>query len=144
MTTAHRRQRGWETQRAVANFFVVHGWPYATDAGAGRPGSDILGVPGVAIEVKARRDFRPLEWVKQAGKAGGGLPVCVHRPDGMGPATVASWPVTMRLEDLITLLKRAGYGDVLGIPHVATWEGVEVDRISMGELHERIGEELNG
>lgn len=110
MTSAHRRQRAWETQRAVAAYFAANGWPFATDAGAGRPGNDILGVPGLGIEVKARRDFSPLAWVKQAGKDGAGLPMCVHRPDGMGPATVAAWPVTMRLEDLVSLLRQAGYG----------------------------------
>jgi hypothetical protein len=113
MTTAHRRQRAWETQRAVAGYLATNGWPFATDVGAGRPGCDILGVPGISIEVKARRDFSPLAWVRQAGKQAG-VPVCVHRPDGMGPATVAQWPVTMRLEDLVTLLRQAGYGSPIG------------------------------
>jgi len=116
MTSTHRRQRGWETQRAVAAYFALNGWPFATDAGAGRPGSDILGVPGLGIEVKARRDFKPLEWVRQAAKGDNGIPMCVHRPDGMGPATVASWPVTMRLEDVVQLLREAGYGDGPLIP----------------------------
>lgn len=111
MTSAHRRQRAWETQRCVALYFSTNGWPYATDAGAGRPGSDILNVPGLCVEVKARRDFSPLAWIKQAAKAGSGLPLVVHRPDGMGPATIADWPVTLRLVDVVGLLRAAGYGD---------------------------------
>jgi len=108
--TAHRKARGAESQRAVAGYLAEHGWPYATDAGAGRQGSDILGVPGLAIEVKARRDFSPLAWIRQADN-GGGLPLCVHRPDGMGPASIADWPVTLRLVDAVRLLRMAGYGE---------------------------------
>lgn len=104
-----RKARGAETQRAVATYLAGNGWPYATDAGAGRQGSDILGVPGLAIEVKARRDLQPLAWVRQAD-TGTGLPLCVFRPDGMGPASIADWPVLMRLSDVVGLLRSAGYG----------------------------------
>lgn len=108
----HRRARGAETQRAVAAYLAEHGWPYATDVGAGRGGIDVLGTPGLGIEVKARRDFEPLAWLRQAVRAAGGaLPLVVHRPDGMGPATIADWPVTLRLADAVTLLRAAGYGD---------------------------------
>jgi hypothetical protein len=105
-----RKARGAETQRAVAAYLAGNGWPYATDAGAGRSGEDILGTPGLSWEVKARRDFRPLEWVRQAGKSAG-LALVAHRPDGMGPASIADWPVTLRLEDVVKLLRAAGYGD---------------------------------
>ena len=106
-----RKRRGAETQRVVALYMAAHGWPYASDAGAGRSGSDILGVPGLAIEVKARADFSPLAWMRQAASGGPGLPLVVHRPNGVGPACVADWPVTLRLEDVVTLLRAAGYGD---------------------------------
>ena len=113
--SASRKVRAAETQRTVAAYLADNGWPYATDAGAGRPGSDVLGVPGLAVEVKARRDLRPLEWVRQADN-GGGLPLCVFRPDGMGPASIEEWPVLIRLADVVRLLRAAGYGDpeVLG------------------------------
>jgi hypothetical protein len=108
MTT--RKSRGAQTQRLIAAHLQTNGWPHATDAGAGRPGSDILGTPGLAIEVKARRDFSPLAWIRQAGQQPG-LPLVIHRPDGMGPATVGDWPVTLKLNDMLTLLRAAGYGD---------------------------------
>lgn len=115
MTSPYRKRRGAETQRAVAEFLAGHGWPHATDAGAGRAGSDILGVPGLAIEVKARRDLSPVEWVRQAA-TGQGLPLCVFRPDGMGTATVGAWPVLMRLSDVVFLLRAAGFGEPEEIP----------------------------
>ena len=110
MTTPSRKRRGAETQTVVAGWLRTRGWPYAESTGAGRTGSDITGVPGLAIEVKARRDFSPLAWIRQA-KTGTGLPFVVFRPDGMGPATVADWPVLLHLDDLTTLLRAAGYGD---------------------------------
>ncbi len=110
MTSPHRKRRGAETQAALAGYLRDHGWPFATDAGAGRQGSDILNTPGLGWEAKARRDFSPLAWIRQADN-GSGVPLCVHRPDGMGPATVANWPVTLRLSDVVTLLRAAGYGD---------------------------------
>lgn len=113
--TDYRKRRGAETQRTVASYLVDNGFPHATDAGAGRNGSDILGTAGLAIEVKARRDYSPMAWLRQAAGAVG-LPLVVHRPDGMGPASVADWPVTFRLEDAVKLLRAAGYGEgeVLG------------------------------
>lgn len=106
---AGRRHRGAQTQAAVALWFRGHGWPYAESTGSGRIGSDITGLPGLACEVKARRDFSPLAWLRQAAR-GAGIPFVVHRPDGMGPASIADWPVTLRLEDFTTLLGEAGYG----------------------------------
>lgn len=108
-TVATRKRRGSETQNVVAEWFAEHGWPYAESAGAGRPGVDILGLVGISVEVKARRGFSPLAWIRQARQQPG-IPLVVHRPDGMGPASVADWPVTMRLTDVTALLHAAGYG----------------------------------
>ena len=107
--TRSRKQRGSQTQTAVAQWFAGHGWPYAESAGAGRQGSDVTGIPGLACEVKARRELRLIPWLRQAA-SGQGLPFVVHRPDGMGPAVIGDWPVTMRLEDFTGLLHAAGYG----------------------------------
>src|SRR6266487_3938419 len=104
--TRSRKRRGSQTQTAAAQWFAAHGWPYAESAGAGRPGSDITGIPGLACEVKARRELRLIPWLRQAA-TGHGLSFVVHRPDGMGPAAIADWPVTMRLEDFTELLHEA-------------------------------------
>lgn len=112
MSAASRKQRGNHTQTLVARWFGRNGWPWAESTGAGRPGVDVTGLPGLACEVKARRDFSPLAWLRQAETATrGGLPFVVHRPDGMGEQSIADWPVTLRLSHFTALLTAAGYGD---------------------------------
>jgi hypothetical protein len=109
--TVTRKRRGAATQTLAAQWFTTHGWPWAESAGAGRQGSDITGLPGLACEVKGRRGFSPLAWIRQARTGNGGLPFVVVRCDGQGPAAIGDWPVILRLTDFTELLQAAGYGD---------------------------------
>lgn len=110
MSNASRKSRGMRTQAVVATWFRDSGFPYAESAGAGRSGSDVIGVPGLKIEVKARRAFSPLAWLKQAKDAPGkGLPFVVFRCDGQGEANVGEWGVLLTLAEMTQLLKDAGY-----------------------------------
>lgn len=111
MTTQARKARGMRTQLVIARHLNRNGWPFAESAGAGRQGSDILGTPDLAIEVKARTGFQPLAWVKQAEAASDGrLPVVIFRCNGQGE-DAARYPAMLRTGDLIRLLHAAGYGD---------------------------------
>lgn len=101
-----------ETQKLVAEA-LRDLFPYAESAGAGRPGRDVLGVPGIAVEVKARRGLDVPAWLRQAVKEAertDDLPILIWRPDGMGPQTVDLWPMTMPFGIGRKLLKEAGYG----------------------------------
>src|SRR5215472_8043714 len=94
-----RKQRGHDTERIVAEWFAANGWPYAEPVGSGRPGTDVTGMPGLLIEVKARRDLNLTGWLAQHRLAP--VPtVLIHRPDGYGAARIAEWPATMRLDVL--------------------------------------------
>jgi hypothetical protein len=107
-----RKARGSATQIIAAAWYARHGFPYCTDAGAGRVGRDLLNMIGLAGEVKARAGFSPLAWVRQAkANAGPDLPFVLLRCNGQGPATVADWPVILRNEDFTRLVRAAGYGD---------------------------------
>lgn len=117
--TQHRKHRGMRSQLLVAEHLRANGWPHASSAGAGRNGVDILETPDIAVEVKARAGLDPLAWVKQAEKdADGRLPFCVFRPNGMGE-TPGRYIAFLRLDDLVALLRAAGYGD----PATDTTEG---------------------
>jgi hypothetical protein len=107
-----RKHRGYRSQRVVAERFADNGFPHAEPVGAGRAGSDIVGLVGIDVEVKARRDLNLVGLMKQldARAKDGVLGIGVVRPDGMGETSVGMWPAVMCLDDLIALLRAAGYG----------------------------------
>lgn len=109
--TQARKRRGMRTQAVVAEA-VRRVWPYAESTGAGRQGADVLGTPGVDIEVAARRGLPIVEKMRQLRERqqDGVTGAVVLRPDGMGEATVDDWPVFMRLADWLDVMKSAGYG----------------------------------
>lgn len=111
MASQSRKFRGYRSQKVVAEWFAKNGWPFAESTGAGRSGSDITGMPGLNIEVKARRAFSPLAWLRQARTGGAGFPFVVFRCDGQGEANVGEWGVLVRLDDMTQLLRGAGFGD---------------------------------
>lgn len=107
MPSQHRKHRGYASQRIVADHLRANGFPHAQPVGAGRSGSDITGVYGLDIEVKARRGFNPSEALKQLAEraAEGVMGVVVLRLDGQGPASIEEWPVVMRLGDVLPMLR---------------------------------------
>ena len=107
-----RKHRGYKTQDLVAKYLASHGFPYALSAGAGREGSDITGTPGIDWEIKARTKFDPAGTMKQQlNRSADNLPIAVMRLNGQGEASVASFCVVMRLDELVLLLRKAGYGE---------------------------------
>ena len=106
----HRKHRGYRTQRVIAEY-LKQWWAYADTAGAGRQGEDILNIPTASIEVKARADFQPLAWIKQAEtNANGKLPMVIMRCNGQGE-DVGQYLAFMRVQDLVPLLHQAAPTD---------------------------------
>jgi hypothetical protein len=65
------------------------------------------------IEVKARADFKPLEWLRQSRKRtekNGELNIVVIRMNGQGE-DAAEYLSFLPFSDLVQLLIKAGYGD---------------------------------
>lgn len=117
MARNYRKERGRATEHLVAAAYVGDGWPHAEATGAGSPGRDIKGTPGIATEVKARREFAPMAALRQAvANAGGDVPVVVMRPTGGGPSNVDEWPAFTTFGQLRRLLRLAGYGEPLPFP----------------------------
>jgi hypothetical protein len=113
--TQHRKHRGRASERIVADYLRAHGFPYAEPVGAGRDGSDVTGVPGLDIEIKARRGFNPAAAMKQQAERAqpGRVPFAVLRLDGQGPAAIEAWPVVISLGQFVEILREAGWGDPL-------------------------------
>jgi hypothetical protein len=106
-----RKQRGYDSQRIVANYLREHGWPFAEPVGAGRSGSDVTGIVGVDVEVKARRNLDLTGTLRQQAERAveGVLPLAVIRPDGFGPSRIGEWPCVVPLSVMVELLRDAGY-----------------------------------
>lgn len=107
MTNNSRKQRGRASEAAVTEYFRQY-YPHATQVGAGRPGSDILNLP-MDVEVFARRDGLSAitsKLAQQDARADNDR-VLIMRPDGWGPAKVHMWPAILRLEQYITLYRKA-------------------------------------
>ena len=75
-------------------------------------GKDIVNVP-MDIEVKARADFKPLEWLRQSRKRtekNKELNLVVIRMNGQGE-DAAEYLAFLPFSDLVQLLVKAGYAD---------------------------------
>lgn len=110
MVSQHRKHRGFRTERVVAEYLSQY-WPGAT-VGRGN-GKDIVNVP-MDIEVKARADFKPLEWLRQSRKRtekNGELNLVVCRMNGQGE-DAAEYLAFLPFSDLVQLLIKAGYADI--------------------------------
>lgn len=112
MASQSRKHRGYRTQKVWADFLAGNGFPYAESAGAGRSGSDITGTVGIDWEIKARTGFNPAAAIAQLkDRDKGDLGIVVLRLNGQGEKSVGDWVTLMRGEDLVWLLREAGYGD---------------------------------
>jgi hypothetical protein len=108
--TRHRKDRGFRTERVVAAYLSQ--WWRSASVGRGA-GKDCLNVP-FDVEVKARTDFQPLAWLRQATKrvvTSNELPFVVCRMNGQGE-DASEYLAFMRFGDLVQLLLKAGYGDI--------------------------------
>lgn len=109
--TNHRVSRGRASQEILAAWFRSKGWTGAQSRPASLPGTDIMGMLGLAPEVKATGSLDITGGLRQASKnAGSDLPFLVYRPKGYGPERVAEWPVFLTVRDFTALLLEAGYG----------------------------------
>ena len=106
-----RKHRGYATQRIVADYLRSQGWEHALPVGAGRDGSDVTGIDGLDIEIKARTKLDLSGLMKQLSdrRAGSGLGVGVMRLNGQGEKSVEQFVAVLTLADLTYLLKASGY-----------------------------------
>ena len=109
MTSQSRKNRGFRTERVVASY--LQQWWSGASVGRGN-GKDIVNVP-MDVEVKARADFKPLEWLRQSRKRtekSGELSLVVCRMNGQGE-DAGEYLAFMQFSDLVQLLVKAGYTD---------------------------------
>lgn len=94
---AYARAKGKDAEQAVARYLQEQGYPLACTArsqsGGMQFGEDILGVPGVSLEVKNRRELDLGPALMQAALAGGPekIAVVIIKPYGVGLDSVGDW-----------------------------------------------------
>lgn len=112
MPSQSRKHRGYRTQKVWAEYLAENGFPYAESTGAGRNGTDITGTVGIDWEIKARTGFNPAAAIAQLkDRKNDDLGIVVLRLNGQGEKSVGDWVTLLRGEDLVWLLREAGYGD---------------------------------
>jgi len=108
MASQSRKYRGFATERIVAAY-LQQWWEFAS-VGRGK-GKDILNVPNLDIEVKARTGFQPkqvLAQIKARTDQSGEIGFAVLRLNGQGE-DAREYAAIIRFEDLVNLLVKAGY-----------------------------------
>jgi len=108
MASQSRKYRGFATERIVASY-LQQWWEFAS-VGRGK-GKDILNVPNLDIEVKARTGFQPkqvLAQIKARTSVSGETGFAVLRLNGQGE-DAREYAAVIRFEDLVNLLVKAGY-----------------------------------
>lgn len=107
--TRHRKDRGLRTERVVAEYLSQ--WWHGATVGRGS-GKDIVNFP-MDVEIKARKDFSPLEYLKQSKKRTeltGEASLIICRMNGQGESP-ENYLAFMPLGQLVQILLKAGYGD---------------------------------
>lgn len=97
------RDKGGRGERAVIEKARDHGFiGVRTRSGGGQERSDIVGIPGIAMESKWVERESVRAWFDQvAANCGGDIPVVAHKRNH-GP-----WLATLELDEFLALLKRA-------------------------------------
>lgn len=100
MTVESRKARGMKAQVHAAAFLRPI-FPWVTTVSGAASGRDLKNTPGLAVEVKARRDFDPLAWLRQSKRNSDEdeMPIVIWQPDGYGEKTLKGWPFMGHLGD---------------------------------------------
>ena len=106
----HSKDRGLRTERVVSAYLAQ--WWHGATVGRGS-GTDVVNFP-MDVEIKARKDFSPLEYLKQSKKRTektGELSLVICRMNGQGE-TPEDYLAFMNLGQLVQILLKAGYADI--------------------------------
>lgn len=111
------KQKGTAAESALVKYLAVNGFPNAERralTGEFDQG-DITGTPALAWEVKNHKTYKFPEWLGEIrtetinAKADYGI--LVVKPNGVGFTNQGQWWAVMPVEEMVQLLRDAGYGD---------------------------------
>lgn len=112
MSGAMARRKGAQAERDVINWLQTVGFPHAERRGSGFEASDVIGIPGLTIEIKNQARLNLGDWVDQLTKEmaadGNTTGVVIHKR--IGRVNPGDWYATMPASVIAALLVEAGYG----------------------------------
>ena len=116
------KQKGTAAETAVVRFLQGQGFPLAERRalGGGSSGQDlgdITGIPMLCMEVKNHATYKIPAWLKETEterqNAKADYAILIVKPNGIGmtPDKVGQWWGIMPMQQMMNLLRDAGYGD---------------------------------
>jgi len=111
------KAKGTAAETALVKYLRDHGFPGAERralTGEFDQG-DVTGTPCLAWEVKNHRSYKFPEWLKEAQveakNAKADFGILVVKPNGVGLTSAHKFWAVLSVEDMVHLLREAGYGD---------------------------------
>ena len=113
MKPATAKAKGRATENQAVEWLRSHGWIHAERrhlAGNNDLG-DIVGIPGMCIEVKSAATWQPVKWIRQTeterANTHADVAFCMARPKG--GTNVDDWIILMTPAQLLDLLTQTGW-----------------------------------
>ena len=112
------KQKGTAAETALVKFLQGNGFPLAERrALTGQfDQGDVTGTPCLAWEVKNAKTYKIPAWLKEAQvealNAKADFGILAVKPNGVGLTKAGDWWAILSMQDMIKLLREAGYGDV--------------------------------
>lgn len=111
-----KKAKGTLAETGLVNYLQDNGFPHAERralAGVNDLG-DIIGTVGICWEVKNQKTYNIPKWLKETQietkNSNSDYGVLVVKPNGIGPTRPDQWWAIMNVEDIVRLLRDAGYG----------------------------------
>ena len=114
-----QRQKGTLAETALIGYLRDNGFGGAERRalhGAHDQG-DVTGTPGICWEVKNHKRYAIPEWLDEtadeAHNADADHGILIVKPNGVGTTRVGDWWAILTVDQVVQLLRQAGYGDAL-------------------------------
>ena len=111
------KQKGTSAEYALAKYLQANGFPMAERRAltGSLDQGDITGTPCLAWEVKNHKAYHIPEWLRETeietGNAKADFGILAVKPNGVGLGNAGQWWAIMTMDQMVKLLREAGYGD---------------------------------
>ena len=114
---SRNRAKGTLAETALVKYLESHGFPHAERRAlhGTEDKGDITGTVGLAWEVKNHKEYNIPGWIREIAiekkNAKADFGILVVKPNRVGVDAVNQWWAVLTIEDVVALLRDAGYGD---------------------------------